>query len=215
MKSRLLSSSTQKATRVVIKLITVLDVHHVHVFTSRPVLTHQADLIVVRMKTREVSVPRALVAVCRVSHVHRESIVSHVAAIVPVTTIIRLKNSVSSHVVVISLVSRVVTVPVLNMVSLKKAAISLVSSRVVTVPVLNMVSLRKAVTSLASSRVVIVLVHNMVSLKKVVTSLVAISPVVAISRVVTNRVAIRDVLRVVLVLKRRSRSHTIPMLSIL
>jgi hypothetical protein len=193
MKSRLLSSSTQKATRVVIKLITVQDVHHVHVFTSRPVLTHQADLTVVRMKTREVSVQRALVAVCRVSHVHRENMVSHVAAIVPVTTII------------------------------KKAAISLVNSRVVTVPVLstdslrlkNSVSSHVVATSLASSRVVIVLVHNMVSLRKAVTSLVAISPVVAISRVVTSRVAIRDVLRVALVLKRRSRSHTIPMLSTL
>jgi hypothetical protein len=215
MKSRLLSSSTQKATRVVIKLITVQDVHHVHVFTSRPVLTHQADLTVVRMKTREVSVQRALVAVCRVSHVHRENMVSHVAAIVPVTTIIKKAA--------ISLVSRVVTVPVLSMDSLRLknsvsshvVAISLVNSRVVTVPVLSTDNLRKAVTSLASSRVVIVLVHNMVSLRKAVTSLVAISPVVAISRAVTNRVAIRDVLRVALVLKRRSRSHTIPMLSTL
>jgi hypothetical protein len=223
MKSRLLSSSTQKATRVVIKLITVQDVHHVHVFTSRPVLTHQADLTVVRMKTREVSVQRALVAVCRVSHVHRENMVSHVAAIVPVTTIIKKAA--------ISLVSRVVTVPVLstdnlrlkNSVSSHVVAISLVNSRVVTVPVLstdnlrlkNSVSSHVVATSLASSRVVIVLVHNMVSLRKAVTSLVAISPVVAISRAVTNRVAIRDVLRVALVLKRRSRSHTIPMLSTL
>ena len=223
MKSRLLSSSTQKATRVVIKLITVQDVHHVHVFTSRPVLTHQADLTVVRMKTREVSVQRALVAVCRVSHVHRENMVSHVAAIVPVTTIIKKAA--------ISLDSRVVTAPVLstdslrlkNSVSSHVVAISLVNSRVVTVPVPNMVSLRLknsvsshvVATSLASSRVVIVLVHNMVSLRKAVTSLVAISPVVAISRAVTNRVAIRDVLRVALVLKRRSRSHTIPMLSTL
>jgi hypothetical protein len=102
-------------------------------------------------------------------------------------------------------------------------AISLVNSRVVTVPVLstdnlrlkNSVSSHVVATSLASSRVVIVLVHNMVSLRKAVTSLVAISPVVAISRAVTNRVAIRDVLRVASVLKRRSRSHTIPMLSIL
>jgi hypothetical protein len=192
MKSRLLSSSTQKATRVVIKLITVQDVHHVHVFTSRPVLTHQADLTVVRMKTREVSVQRALVAVCRVSHVHRENMVSHVAAIVPVTTIIKKAA--------ISLVSRVVTVPVLSMDSLRLK---------------NSVSSHVVATSLASSRVVIVLVHNMVSLRKAVTSLVAISPVVAISRAVTNRVAIRDVLRVALVLKRRSRSHTIPMLSTL
>jgi hypothetical protein len=175
------------------------------------------------MKTREVSVQRALVAVCRVSHVHRENMVSHVAAIVPVTTIIKKAA--------ISLVSRVVTVPVLSMDSLRLknsvsshvVAISLVNSRVVTVPVPNMVSLRLknsvsshvVATSLASSRVVIVLVHNMVSLRKAVTSLVAISPVVAISRAVTNRVAIRDVLRVALVLKRRSRSHTIPMLSTL
>jgi hypothetical protein len=144
------------------------------------------------MKTREVSVQRALVAVCRVSHVHRENMVSHVAAIVPVTTIIKKAA--------ISLVSRVVTVPVLSMDSLRLK---------------NSVSSHVVATSLASSRVVIVLVHNMVSLRKAVTSLVAISPVVAISRAVTSRVAIRDVLRVVLVLKRRSRSHTIPMLSIL
>ena len=77
-------------------------------------------------------------------------------------------------------------------------------------------SLRKAVISLVN-RVVIVPVLSTDNLRKAVTSLMAaISPVADSSLAAdSSRVAIRDVLRVALVLKRRSRSHTIPMLSTL
>ena len=204
-KNRLLSSSTQKTTRVVIKLITVRDAHHVHVFTSRLArTTHRADLTIVRMTTREDSVQRASEQVCRVNHVNNRAAIAHV------------HNMVSSR-AAISHASRVATVHVHNMVSRLKnsvsshvVAISLASNRVAIVRVLSMVSLRKVVTS---SRVATDV--NKVAISRVaVTSRVATDVNrVAISHVATSRVAIRDVRREATVLKRRSRSRTIPMLS--
>ncbi len=208
-KNRLLSSSTQKTTRVVIKLITVRDAHHVHVFTSRLArTTHRADLTIVRMTTREDSVLRASEQVCRVNHVNNRAAIAHV------------HNMVSSR-AAISHASRVATVHVHNMGNRKKAAISLVSNRAAIVRVLRMqrhtstngrrmVSLRKVVTS---SRVATDV--NRVAISRVaVTSRVATDVNrVAISHVATSRVAIRDVRREATVLKRRSRSRTIPMLS--
>ena len=204
MKSRLLSSSTQKTTRVVIRLITVPDAHRVHVFTSRPVLTHQADSAVVRMTTKAASVPRALVPVCRVSHVHRESMVSHVAAIVPVHNMVSSRKAAISHVS-----SRAAIVLVLNTDSSRKAVTSLASNRAVIVLVLNMDSSRKAATSPASSRAIVPVLSTV---SRAATSKVAISPVAVISRAVTTpRVAIRDVLRAASLPRKKSRSHTIPM----
>ena len=197
-KNRLLSSSTQKTTRVVIKLITVRDAHHVHVFTSRLArTTHRADLTIVRMTTREDSVQRASEQVCRVNHVNNRAAIAHV------------HNMVSSR-AAISHASRVATVHVHNMDSRKKAVISLVSNRAAIVRVLNMVSLRKVVTSSRAATDV-----NKVAISRVaVTSRVATDVNrVAISHVATSRVAIRDVRREATVLKRRSRSRTIPMLS--
>jgi hypothetical protein len=211
---------------MVIKLITVRDVHRVRVFTSKPVLPHQVDSIVVRMMTKEVSVLRGLVPVYRVSHVNREGMVSHAVAIAHVIIIIRK--------VATSLASRAAIVLVRNMVSLKKAVISLVN-RGATVLVLSMDSSRgkntvsspAVVTSLASNPkvntvshvVAIVPVLSMVSLRKAVTSLVAFTSLVVVISTKVNMVsnhvvAIRDVLRVALLPKRRSRSLTIPMLSI-
>ena len=157
--------------------------------------------------TREVSVPMVLVLVCRVSHISKAVIV--------------LVHNMDSR--------RAVIVLVHNMVSLRRVVISLASNKVVIAPVRNTGSLRE-MTSLSSpavaislvlSRAVTVLVHNTVSPSRAVTVLVrnmvslramssVSSPVVAISLVAV----IRDVLRAVLLPKRRSRSLTIPMLSI-
>ena len=172
MKRRLLSSSTRPTMRIVAIRATVPDVHHVRVFISRHVPIIRAVLIVIRKKA--VSVPRALAQVCRMLPLSPANTTSSVVVIALVPIIIMR--------VVIALATttanRVVTVPdIISRPKVKRLVISLVSS---------MVSLVRAVISnvvvtASPVRVAISLVSSMVS---------PVSSMVSLVRVVISSVAV-------------------------
>jgi hypothetical protein len=200
-----MSSKTQQVTRVAIKVI-VRDAHHVHVFISHVLTQHREGIIVIRIKTREVSVLRALAQACRVQ-------LLSMAAIVLVTIIIM--RVAISLVLVSSMVSSKATVPVHSMVSSKAIVLAIISRRVKVAisPVLSMVS-RANTDSLV---VAISPVSRVVMLPSAVATnnVVAISPVsravMVLSAVVTSSaVAISNVPTIIVSILLA----TIPMLNI-
>ena len=205
---------------MVIKVI-VRDVHRVRVFTNRHALTIRAT-IVEKVKTREVSVLKALAQVCRAALLSPGNMVSPVAAIVLVPVIIREKKEVTSP------ASRVI-VPVHNTAS-KKAAIVPVRSMASRVreskAAISSVVVTSSVRVATSLVAVISHVLSMVSPareSKVATSPAAvISPVAVISNVLSMASPVRAVIshasRAAMVLSavalRSSVAAMIPMRSI-
>ena len=211
---------------MVIKVI-VRDVHRVRVFINRHALTIRA-LIVEKVKTREVSVLKALAQVCRAALLRPENMVSPVAAIVLVPVIIREKREVSSPVSrVIAPVhntasKKVAIVPVRSMASRvreSKAAISpvaAISSVVVTSSVRVAISLVVVISHVLS------MVSPVRENRVAISPAAVISPVAAISSVRSMaspaRVAISPASRAAMVLSavalRSSVAAMIPMRSI-
>ena len=202
--------------------VIVRDVHHVRVFTSRHAPTIRAVSIVEKVKTRVVSVPRALAQACRaVLPSQGNLVVSHVPAIVLVLIIIREKKVATSP------VSRVI-VPVLSMVSrVRESKVVTSHVRAVTNPVaishvrvaINPVAVINPVAAINSvlSTVSRVRANRAVISPVEVTSLVSrvdISLVVAISLV--SRAVISPVVAISLsaVALRSNVAAMIPMPSI-
>jgi len=170
---------------VAIRVI-VRDVPRVRVFTNRHALTTRAVSIVEKVKTRAVSVPRALVQAYRALLPSLENIVSHVQAIVLVLIIIKAKKVATSP------VSRVI-VPVLSMVSRARVS-KVVTSPVNRAVISSVVAISLVVTNPVVVTSLVAVINSVLSMVSLVrASRVVTSPVVAISPVskaVTNPVVV-------------------------
>ena len=193
---------------MVIRVI-VQDAHHVLVSINRHVLTTRAVLIVEKVKTRAVSVPRALAQAYRAVLPSPGSTVSHAMAIVLAPVIIREKNSVSSHVMAI--------VPVLSLVSRVRANKAAISPVAVTSPVEVISPVRAAINPVVVTSLVVAINSVLSLVSRVRANKVnMVSPAVAISpvRVVTSPVAAislvsRAVISPVVAISRVSQGNSV------
>ena len=170
--------------KVVIRVI-VRDVRHVHVFTSRVPTTVRAASIVIRIRRKAASVPRALVPVCR-------------AAALPSVAAMQRHTSIRGRRIIIM---RGAIVLVRSTASSRAAIVlvrSTVSSRVVIVPVRSMVS-RAAIVPATTSRqkerrVVTSLVSSMVSpVRAAISSVVVMASLVRVVTASSAKAAISSV----------------------